>query len=207
MDNNKWSIWAEQLRAIAQNGITYSKNGFDLERFHQLQVIAHEMTAQLADAPREKVDDFFLPEKGYATPKIDLRAGVFKQSRILLVKEKEDGRWSLPGGWADVCEAPSIGAEREVLEESGYEVKAVKLAAVRDTLQHPYHPKNPHHLIKLLFLCELKGGCPTENLEISEINFFPVEKLPPLSRGRTIKEDIQLLSKHLDNPGLPTEYD
>ncbi len=207
MEKNPWPEWAEKLRAIAQNGITYTEGKFDLERYQQLQAITHKMIALLTEAPLTKVDNYFLPEKGYTTPKLDVRAGVFKNSEILLVKERDDDRWSLPGGWADTGESPSTGAEREVLEESGYIVKATKLVAVRDTLCHPYTPKNPHHLLKMLFLCELQGGSPQENIEISEISFFPLDKLPPLSQGRTITADIQLLQEHHNNLSLATVYD
>ncbi|WP_448217888.1 NUDIX hydrolase [Endozoicomonas sp. 2B-B] len=207
MQKNPWIGWAEKIRAIAQNGITYADGDFDLERYHQLQGIAHEMTALLAGAPIEKVDHFFLPENGYTTPKLDIRAGVFQEGRILLVRERSDDRWALPGGWADVCESPALGAERETLEESGYVVKAGKLVAVRDVHKHPYYPTNPHHLIKMLFLCELKGGSPTANIEISEVGFFEPDQLPPLSQGRTIASDIALLKQHHENRELPTEFD
>ncbi|MGI9283622.1 MAG: NUDIX hydrolase [Endozoicomonas sp.] len=207
MQKNPWIDWAEQIRAIAQNGITYTDGGFDLERYHQLQSIAHEMTALLTGAPTEQVDHFFLPETGYTTPKLDIRAGVFHEGRILLVRERSDDCWALPGGWADVCESPALGAEREALEESGYIVKAQKLVAVRDVHKHPYHPRNPHHLIKMLFLCELKGGSPTANIEISEVDFFDLSQLPTLSQGRTIASDITLLKQHHGNRDLPTEFD
>ncbi|MFK0571812.1 NUDIX hydrolase [Endozoicomonas sp.] len=204
---NPWTDWAEKIRAIAQNGLTYCKDDFDLERYHQLQTIAHEMTALLTDAPIEKVDDYFLPDQGYATPKVDLRGGVFLDDKILLVKERADGCWALPGGWADVCEPPAYGVEREVMEESGYTAKAVKLVALRDTQRHPYCPRSPYHIYKLIFLCELTGGAPEENIEISDIGFFDVDDLPELSGGRTLPEDIQLLLEHRNNPDLPTVFD
>ena len=207
MSDTQWLVWVEKIRAIAQNGLTYTKEGYDLERYHQLQAIAHEMTAALAGAPKEKADDFFLPEKGYCTPKVDLRAGVFKGGKILLVKERSDNCWALPGGWGDVCEPPSLGAEREVLEESGFIVNARKLVAVRDTHRHPYHPYNPHHIYKMLFLCDLTGGEAKTNLEISDIAFFPPDQLPELSQGRTIAGDIEMLCQHLSNPLLPAEFD
>ena len=207
MSDTQWLVWVEKLRAIARNGLTYAKGGYDLERYHQLQDITHEMTAALTGAPKEKVDEFFLPEKGYTTPKIDLRAGVFKDDKILLVRERSDDCWALPGGWGDVCEPPSIGVEREVLEESGYIVKASKLVAVRDAHRHPYHSHNPNHIYKLFFLCELTGGEARTNLEISAIDFFPLDQLPVLSQGRTITSDIEMLQKHHQNPKQPTEFD
>ena len=211
MQENPWIDWVEKIRAIAQTGIAYSEGDerakFDLERYHQLRTIAHEMTALLTEAPRSKVDNYFLPDKGYTTPKLDLRAGVFEDGKILLVKERSDGCWALPGGWADVCEPPSAGVEREVLEESGYRARARKLVAVRDVHRHAYHPRNPHHIYKMLFLCQLEGGEARSNIEISDIDFFPLDQLPELSGGRTIAEDIHLLKTHLDDISLPTVFD
>lgn len=204
---NPWTVWAEKIKAIAQNGLTFSRDEFDLERYHQLQTIAHEMTALLTGAPTEKVDDYFLPDHGYATPKIDLRGGVFLDDQILLVKECADGCWSLPGGWGDVCEPPAYGVEREILEESGYTAKAIKLVALRDAQRHPYCPRSPYHIYKLIFLCELTGGAPKENIEISDIGFFDIDDLPELSQGRTLPEDIRLLLKHRNSPELPTTFD
>ncbi|WBA83182.1 NUDIX hydrolase [Endozoicomonas sp. GU-1] len=206
-DNNPWIDWAEKIRAIAQNGLTFSRGEFDLERYHQLQAIAHDMTALLTGAPTAKVNDYFLPDHGYATPKIDLRGGVFLDNKILLVKERSDGRWALPGGWGDVCEPPAYGVEREIVEESGYTARALKLVAVRDTQRHPYRPRSPYHIYKLIFLCELTGGAPKENIEISDIGFFDIDDLPELSGGRTLPEDIQLLLEHKNKRELPTVFD
>ena len=205
--DQQWLDWIEQIRAIAQNGLAYADGHFDIERYHQLQTLAHEMTAHLSGAPKSAVDQYFIGDHGYTTPKLDIRAGVFKENQILLVKERSDGCWAMPGGWADVCESPALGAERETLEESGYIVKATKLVAVRDTHRHPYHPRNAYHILKMLFLCELKGGKPQDNIEISEIDFFDVNKLPPLSQGRTIASDIELMVTHRNQPDLPTEFD
>ncbi len=207
MSQLQWTEWAEQIRAIAQNGLTYCHEDFDIERYHQLQRLAHEMTASLANAPITKVDHFFLPEQGYVTPKLDVRSGVFRDDKILLVRERDDHCWSLPGGWADVCEPPARGAERETFEESGYVVKTEKLVALRDSHRHPYHPRNPHHIIKMIFLCSLQGGEPAVNTEISEIDFFHLDKLPELSQGRTIQTDIELLYQHNTNEALPTDFD
>ena len=207
MRDQQWLDWIEQLRAIAQNGLEYSKGKFELERYRQLQGIAHDMLATVSGAPLSVVDNYFIGDQGYTTPKLDVRAGVFRDDRILLVKERSDGCWALPGGWADICESPAAGAERETLEESGYIVKAKKLVAVRDTHRHPYRPRNAYHIVKMLFLCELEGGEPASNIEISDIDFFPVDRLPDLSQGRTIASDISLMRLHKDQPGLPTEYD
>lgn len=205
--NNPWIDWAEKIRTIAQNGLTFARCEFDVERYQHLQTIAHQMTALLSDAPLGKVEGFFLPEHGYATPKVDLRAGIFKDGKILLVKERADGRWALPGGWGDVGEPPAFGIEREVREESGYTARAIKLVALRDTRQPPYNMVSAHHIYKLLFLCELTGGAPQENIEISDIGFFAPDNLPELSLSRTMPEDIHLLLTHKQHPELETYFD
>ena len=207
LEDNPWVGWTEKIRVIAQNGLAYARCEFDLERYHQLQTVAHQMTALLSGAPPDRVDGFFLPEHGYATPKVDLRAGVFQGDRILLVKERTDGCWSLPGGWGDVGEPPASGVEREVREESGYTARAVKLVALKDTRRHPYQLVGPHHIYKLLFLCELTGGAARENIEISDIGFFSPDELPELSQSRTLPEDIQLLVTHKQHAELPTSFD
>lgn len=203
----QWLDWAKQLRAISQIGKTYAKDPYDQERYHQLADIAHGMLARLADAPVVRVANFFVPDSGYATPKVDLRAGVFSDGKILLVKEKLDGCWSLPGGWADVCESPRRGIEREVREESGYLVKATRLVAVKDRSLHAYTPQYPDHLFKLFFLCELTGGAPARNIEVDAIEFFPPSQLPALSLSRVLPADIELLAAYRDDPDRPVYCD
>ena len=204
---NPWINWVKKIQAISQIGSAYSKDIYDLERYDQLKAISHEMIAHLADAPISQVDAFFLPDQGYATPKVDLRAGVFKDGNILLAKETTDGAWSLPGGWADTCESPKQGIEREVLEETGYIVKAKKLVGVKDRSLHNYTPVFPEHVYKLFFLCELIGGNPNENHEISEVSFFSLENLPPLSLSRIGEDDLHLLWQHHKDESLATYCD
>ena len=139
-NERQWLDWIQKIRTIAQIGATYSKDPYDLDRFQQLAQISHEMYADISNAPLSNVNSLFLPEQGYATPKVDLRAGVFDDDHILLVRERSDGRWSLPGGWADVLESPSQGIIREVKEESGFDVSAPRLVAIVDRSLHPYHP-------------------------------------------------------------------
>lgn len=199
--------WAKKLKAISQAGQTYSKDKFDLERFEQIQQIAFEMFAAISDAPIEKISNLFIPETGYPTPKVDVRAGVIKDNKILLVRERADGCWTLPGGWGDVCETPTQGVIREVLEESGFTVNNPRLIAVKDRDAHPYSPKFPFHIYKMIFLCELVSGSPTTNIEISEIDFFSLDDLPPLSQSRVLPEDIKLVFDHYNDSNLSVYVD
>lgn len=196
-----------RLRAIAQTGRAYAQDPYDLERYQELEQIAHELLANLLDSTPEKLNDLYLPEKGYPTPKVDLRAGVFNDDRILLVRERSDGRWSLPGGWADEHEPPGLGIEREVREESGFQVRATRLIAVKDRHLHPYAPGRLERVYKHFFLCELTGGLPATSLETDAVDFFPLDGLPPLSLGRTLPEDIEMLAAFRSQPGRPCYFD
>ncbi|WP_286232743.1 NUDIX hydrolase [Thalassotalea sediminis] len=197
---NQWVSWVKRLQAISQTGKAYSKDKFDIERFDELASISHQMLAQLADTPVPKAENLFIPETGYPTPKVDLRAGVIKNNKILLVRERQDNRWTLPGGWADVCETPSQGIVREVYEESGFNVTNPTLVAIKDRDIHPYVPKYPQHIYKLFFLCTFESGQPLTNIEISEIDFFERDNLPELSESRVLRDDIELMFRCHENP-------
>lgn len=172
MQNPQWLEWARRFQALAQNGLTYCKDPYDRERYEEIQRLAAEMMATGAGL-RETVPilDLFRAEMGYATPKIDVRAAVFDRKRILLVRERTDGLWTMPGGWADVGDAPSVAAIREVKEESGYDVEVKKLAAVYDRDKHG-HPPMPCHVYKLFFLCQICGGAAVDTLETDGSGFF-----------------------------------
>lgn len=193
MDNaERWIHWIRELQAMSQIGLTHTVNPFDRERYERLGEISREMFALIGDVPVEKVERFFVPDEGYCTPKVDLRAGIFDDDRVLLVLEKSDGKWTLPGGWADVNETPSEGIRREVLEESGYLVDGVELVAVTDRSAHPYTPRYPHHVFKMFFY-----GHPTGKTEIKhtheteDARFFALSELPPLSESRVLRQDIE----------------
>ncbi|KJH70560.1 NUDIX hydrolase [Aliterella atlantica] len=204
----KWLEWAQRLQAIAQNGFTYCQNPYDLDRYAQMRQIAAEIMATYTDVEPTFIRNLFEQEDGYATPKVDVRGVVFQQDKILLVKEREDGCWTLPGGWVDVGESPSNAVEREVFEESGYLTKAVKLLALYDR-NHPRHEHPPlrHHVYKLFFGCKLLGGAPAENLETSEVEFFAQEQIPQLSLTRVVPSQIARLFEHYYQPDLPTDFD
>jgi len=199
--------WARKVQAIAQNGLAFSRDPFDRERYTQLTELVTTLLAAQLRLPPGEVRALWEGERGYATPKVDVRGGVFSGDRVLLVRERADGGWTLPGGWVDVNDAPSEAVAREILEESGYRARAVKLAALVDKNRHP-HPPGVHHIYKLFFVCELIGGSASaSNEETDAVEFFPVRALPQLSTGRVLPAQIERLYQHRLEPGLPTDFD
>jgi ADP-ribose pyrophosphatase YjhB (NUDIX family) len=196
----EWLTWINKIKAISQIGRNYSKNEFDLERYEQLSDIADAMYSRISDEPIDKIKNFFIPDTGYATAKVDLRAGIFENDQILLVREKRDQKWAMPGGWADIGETPLQGIAREVFEETGYRVRVHRLISIRDQSLHGYQPRYPVHVYKMFFLCEIIGGGPSENMEIEELSFFPLNSIPELSTGTTLKEDIHRSYEYFQNP-------
>ncbi len=207
MQNPQWLEWARRLQAIAQIGLTYCKDPYDRQRYEGIQRLAAEITAKSAGLPdATPLVELFKQEVGYATPKIDIRTAVFDRDRILLVREREDGLWTLPGGWADIGDSPSSAAVREVKEESGYDIVVRKLAAVYDRDKHG-HPPLQFHVYKLFFLGELCGGKAEQSLETSDVGFFAEDQFPPLSLTRVTPAQLQHMFGHHRNPAWPTSYD
>jgi ADP-ribose pyrophosphatase YjhB (NUDIX family) len=204
--NPTWLNWARRLQAIAQNGLTFSRDHFDIERYEQLRAIAAEIMAAHSESDVNVIRDLFAGQVGYATPKVDVRGAVFRDDAILLVKERSDGCWTLPGGWADVGDSPAEAVVREIAEESGYQARAVKLLALYDRNKHG-HPPIPDHTYKLFFLCELIGGAPAESAETDAVGFFTEHELPDLSLTRVTPAQIARLFTHYRNPGLPADFD
>jgi ADP-ribose pyrophosphatase YjhB (NUDIX family) len=207
-DGLAWLDRARRLRAIAQTGRAYTRDRFDRERYEELDSIANAMLADLTGVPLDRIVGVYVSERGYPTPKVDVRAGVFDDAgRVLLVREASDGRWALPGGWADEQESPRGACEREVFEESGYRVSASKLAAIKDRSLHPYAPTRLEHVYKLFFVCELMGGAAATSLETTAARFFALDALPELSVGRTLSDDVRLLWMHRCEPTRPCLFD
>jgi len=201
----RWSDWAARLNAIAHNGLLYAQNHFDLERYTAVRQIAVEILEAHTGVEPAVIRDFFQREQGYATPKVEVRGAVFRQGKLLFVKEPEDGLWSLPGGWADVGESPSHAAVREVLEEAGYSTRAAKLLAVYDRNKHP-HPAIAHHAYKLFIRCELLSLEPTGKAE-AEAGFFGEDAIPALSTMRVTAEQIARLFEHDRHPDWLADLD
>ncbi len=202
-----WLTWAKRLQAISQIGLTYVQNDFDKERYQAIGEIALEILAEGAQADIQKLRDLFIPETGYVTPKVDIRGVVFQNDLILLVKDRGNGLWTLPGGWADVCETPAEGVVREIAEESGFKTRVLKLLAVYDRDKHIQRPSSLYHIYKLFFHCELIGGEAKTSIETSEVGFFPEHAIPPLSTGRVTLWQIQRMFEHVRHPEWPTDYD
>jgi ADP-ribose pyrophosphatase YjhB (NUDIX family) len=200
--------WARKVQAIAQNGLMFTHDPFDRERYQQLQQLVESILSSELELPLERVREFWLADDGYATPKVDVRGGVFEQNRVLMVRERSDGKWTLPGGWVDVNDAPSFAVEREIREESGFLAKAVKLAALLDKNNPAHgHPPGITHIYKLLFVCDLTGGTAATSSETDAVDFFPVDSLPPLSTGRATRPQIERLYQHHLDRSLPTDFD
>jgi ADP-ribose pyrophosphatase YjhB (NUDIX family) len=207
MNDAPWLDWAQRLQAISQSGLTYCRDPFDTERYEAIRKIAAEIMAKgagLTDA--SFIANLFKGEVGYATPKVDVRAAVFDQDRVLLVREREDGFWTLPGGWADIGCSPSLNVVREVREESGYESEVLKLAAVYDRNLHG-HPPIPFYTYKLFFISRLIGGMTAHSIETDAVDFFDENGIPQLSLTRVTPTQIRHMFDHYRHPEWPTSFD
>ena len=205
--NVKWLRWVKRLQAIAQDGLTYTTDDYDVGRYEQLREVAAEILAAHSTGDLERARRLLEVETGPATPKVDVRAAVFRDdSRILLVKEPDDGGWSLPGGWADVGESASEAAVREVREESGYRVWAVRLISAYDR-DRQGHPPIPYHVYKLVFLCEILDEPPARVADTEGVGFFGEHELPDLSLSSVTPAQIKRFFEHHRCPDLPADFD
>jgi ADP-ribose pyrophosphatase YjhB (NUDIX family) len=203
----RWLDWAKRLQAVAQNGLTYAADPFDVERYEQVRQVAAEMVAAGAGLPVAAVLDVFGGQSGYATPKVDVRGVVVRDDAVLLVRERQDGRWTLPGGWADPCESPREAVVREVFEEAGFETRAVRLLAVYDRSKHAHDPPFAFHVYKLFIACALLGGTAATSAETDAVGFFRVDDLPPLSPSRVTADQIRRAVALARDPARPAEFD
>ncbi|HZL42396.1 MAG TPA: NUDIX hydrolase [Verrucomicrobiae bacterium] len=210
MDNPSklpWLDWCRKLAAIAQNGLTYARDPYDVERYSSLREIAAEMVAAGSGADISRIRDLLGKDTGYATPKVDVRGVVFQWNKILLVQEQSDGKWAVPGGWADVCESPSENVTREVFEETGYRVRCAKLVAVLDRSKHPHEPPFLYHIYKLFLECEILSGEAKPGADIQAVGFFGEKEIPALSLTRITMGQLAMLFEHHKNPDQPAGFD
>ena len=204
-DFPKWLDLAREIQSLGQTGLTYTKNEYDIQRYVRLLEISAEIVATYTDLEKEPVLQNFSNQPGYATPKIDVRGAVIRGGRILLVQERMDGKWAMPGGWGDVGDLPSVMVEREVWEESGFKVKAQKVLAVYDA--NRISPMELYHAYKIIFLCTILEGEPTPSNETLAVDFFELENPPPLSTWRTNERMLKEVFAHAENPNRATAFD
>jgi ADP-ribose pyrophosphatase YjhB (NUDIX family) len=201
-----WLAWAREIQAISQTGLTYSLSHYDTERYQRLSAIAAEIVESQTGIPANPTLENFLAQPGYATPKVDVRGAVIRDGRILLVQERADGGWCMPGGWADVGETPAEMVVREVWEESGFRAVARKLIGIYDA-NRTGTPLSFFHAYKLVFLCEIVGGEARPSDETLAVDFFPFDVLPPLSSERTSERHLVEVAAHLREPDRPAAFD
>ena len=202
-----WLGIARELQAMAQTGLYYCKDRYDADRYERLRALAMKMMGMGSGVATEQIIGLFDQDVGYATPRIDVRGAAFRDGRVLMVRERSDGRWALPGGWADVNQSAAECVVREVREESGFSARALKLCAVWDRRRHGHAPPHPFHVYKMFFLCEITGGEAQPSVETSEVGLFAEDELPELSLGRVTAAQVGRLFEHHRKPELPTDFD
>jgi ADP-ribose pyrophosphatase YjhB (NUDIX family) len=202
----RWLEWAREIQSLSQTGSHYAENEYQRARNARLMEIAAEIVAEHTGIGLRPLLDVFQIQKGYATPKVDVRGAVFRDSKLLLVRERQDNGWTMPGGWADVGDVPSQAAEREVWEEAGFRVKASKVIGVYDA--NRLEPMELFHAYKLVFLCDLLDGEARPSSETSEVAFFGKDEIPPVLSGeRTRPRQIQDAFAALQDPMMATKFD
>ena len=202
----KWLKWAIEIQGLAQSGLAYTTNVYDIERYERLREISAEMIEEKSNINLEKVKDLFCKETGYQTPKIDTRAAIFKDNKILLVHEN-NGTWSLPGGWCDVLESVKSNTIKEVKEEAGLDVKATKIIAVQDRNKHN-RPIYVYGICKIFVMCEIIGGEFKENIETTEMKYFALDELPEnFANEKCTKEQIEMCFKAKDDDNWQVQFD
>ena len=202
----QWLNWAREIQQLSQTGLAFAVTDYEKQRYKRLTEITAEIVEHHTSLEKEPVKKVMMKQPGYATPKIDVRAAVIKDDKILLVQEISDERWAMPGGWADVGDIPSEVAIRETKEESGYDVKPVKVIGVFDANRLGGQLEF-FHAFKIVFLCELMGGEAVTSDETQDVGFFNFDDLPPLSLNRTNDKHIKEIISHLKNPQRQTFFD
>jgi ADP-ribose pyrophosphatase YjhB (NUDIX family) len=204
-DPLRWLTWAREIQALSQTGLTYSTSNYETQRYQRLVEIAAEIIQDRGGLSKEQLVEDFLAQPGYATPKVDVRGAIVRDGKILLVKERVDGRWCMPGGWADVGLGPSEMVVREVWEESGFETVPRKVVGVYDANRQP--PLELYHAYKIIFLCDIVGGRSRPSDETESVEFFAFDQLPPLSSNRTNERHLAEVLAHVRDPERPAAFD
>lgn len=202
----RWLEWAREIQALSQTGYHYAEDDYQRDRYRRLSQIAAEIIAGYTELKAEMLESVFRLQTGYATPRVDVRGAVFQDGKLLLVRERADGGWTMPGGWADVGDVPSKAAEREVWEEAGFRVAARRVIGIYDA--NRTGPLELFHAFKLIFLCDLISGEARPSQETSEVGFFGMHEIPPVLSGeRTRPRHIVDAFAALADPNIPTVFD
>ena len=202
----KWLKWAIEIQSLAQAGLEYTKNVYDIERYERLREISAEMMAEKTNISLDKVKDLFCNETGYQTPKIDTRAVIFRDDKILLTHEN-NGTWSLPGGWCDVLESVGSNTIKEVKEETGLDVETIKIISIQDRNKHN-KPIYAYGVCKIFVLCNVIGGEFVQNIETTEIKYFSLDEIPNnLAEEKTNREQIKMCFEAYKNINWQTQFD
>lgn len=201
----KWLEWAIEIQSLAQSGLAYTNNVYDIERYERLREISAEMISYKSDISTDKVKELFCNEKGYQTPKLDTRAVIFKDDKILLTHEN-NGTWSLPGGWCDVLESVGSNTIKEVKEETGLDVETVKIISVQDRNKHN-KPIYAYGVCKIFVLCNVIGGEFIKNIETTEIEYFSLDNLPVLAEEKNNREQIEMCFNAYKDENWQVQFD
>lgn len=201
-----WLEWAREIQGLCQTGLAFATTDYEIQRYTRLNEIAAEIVASQTNESLEALVKNFSAQPGYATAKIDVRGAVVRDGKILLVQERRDERWAMPGGWADVGDIPSEMVAREVWEESGFEVVPRKVLAVFDA-NRGGRPLEFFHAYKIIFLCEITGGEARPSDETTDVRFFRFDELPPLSMQRTNEKHLAEVRAHLGDECRPAAFD
>lgn len=205
-DTPQWLEWAREIQAISQTGLHFAETRFDAERYQRLTELAAEIVAAHTEISRAALIEHFLLQPGYATPKVDVRGAIVRDGKVLLVQERTDQRWCLPGGWADVGETPSEMVVREVWEESGFRSEASRIIGVYDA-NRSGSPLEFFHAYKIIFYCEVTGGDARTSVETMDVDFFSFDQLPPLSEDRTGSRHLDDVRRFIENPDMAPVFD
>lgn len=193
MSKNEALNLIKRLKSLADTGLVYAESGYDIDRYRELKEISLRLMAQVTNESFEVLKDFFMPEADYPTVKVDVRGFVLNESdEILMAKESIDGKWTIPGGWADVGDSPSEAVIKEIKEETGFDAEVIRLLAIYDKRCHP-HPPEPFYIYKIMFFCKVSGGELKHGFDMQGADFFPLNKLPELSTDRILEPQLRQL--------------
>jgi len=193
MDGNQQLELIKRIKALADTGLVYANDEYDKERYQELKEIGLQLLSEVTDQPLKVLRNFYLPEKDYPTVKVDVRGIVLNErNELLLAKEKIDGKWSIPGGWADIGYTPSEVVIKEIEEETGLICSAQRVLAIFDKRMHP-HPPQPFYIYKLIFLCKLEHGELKHGFDMDGASFFSIDELPELSEDRIVVSQLKKL--------------